>query len=232
LTNSEEKRVYQVEIPFKLDIASVVRRLRLNKTSSRLEEMARELAETARAVARPRAVYQLSHARVIDNTTMDIDGIIFNSRVLSRLLRDQDTVIPFIATIGKELDELPVPPRDMMRQFCLDSIKTVVLVSAVDYLSEYLKEKHGIPRAALLNPGEIADWPITQQKPLFALFGGDEKKIGVSLTAGGVMKPIKSRSGILFPNDTGFLSCQLCTQLKCPGRRAKYDPVLAKEYLG
>jgi hypothetical protein len=232
LANSEEKRVYQVEIPFNLDIASVVKRLRLNKTSRRLEEMARELAETARTIARPRAVYQLSHARVIDNATVDIDGIIFTSRVLSKNLLNQDRVIPFIATIGKELDELPIPPRDMMRQFCLDTIKTVVLVSSVDYLTEYLKEKHGIPRAALLNPGEIADWPITQQKPLFALFGGAEKKIGVSLTAGGVMKPIKSRSGILFPNDTGFLSCQLCTQLKCPGRRAKYDPELAKEYLG
>ena len=232
MANSEEKRVYQVEIPFKLDITSVVKRLRLNKTSRRLEEMARELAETARTIARPRAVYQLSHARVIDNATVDIDGIIFTSRVLSKNLRNQDTVIPFIATIGKELDELPIPPRDMMRQFCLDTIKTVVLVSSVDYLTEYLKEKHGIPRAALLNPGEIADWPITQQKPLFALFDGAEKKIGVSLTAGGVMKPIKSRSGILFPNDTGFLSCQLCTQLKCPGRRAKYDPELAKEYLG
>jgi len=232
LENSEEKRVYQVEIPFKLDIASVVRRLRLNKTSRRLEEMARELAETARSIARPKAVYQLSHSRVIDNATVDIDGIRFTSRVLSKNLLNQDTVIPFIATIGKELDELPIPPRDMMRQFCLDTIKTVVLVSAVDYLAEYLKEKHGIPRAALLNPGEIADWPITQQKPLFALFGGAEKKIGVTLTAGGVMKPIKSRSGILFPNDTGFLSCQLCTQLKCPGRRAPYDPELAKEYLG
>jgi hypothetical protein len=232
LANSEEKRVYQVEIPFKLDITSVVKRLRLNKTSRRLEEMARELAETARAVARPRAVYQLSYARVIDNATVDIDGIIFTSRVLSKNLLNQDRVIPFIATIGKELDELPIPPRDMMRQFCLDTIKTVVLVSSVDYLTEYLKETHSIPRAALLNPGEIADWPITQQKPLFALFGGAEKKIGVSLTAGGVMKPIKSRSGILFPNDTGFLSCQLCTQLKCPGRRAKYDPELAKEYLG
>jgi hypothetical protein len=232
LANSEEKRVYQVEIPFKLDITSVVRRPRLNKTSRRLEEMARELAETARTIARPRAVYQLSHARVIDNATVDIDGIIFTSRVLSKNLLNQDRVIPFIATIGKELDEMPIPPRDMMRQFCLDTIKTVVLVSSVDYLTEYLKEKHGIPRAALLNPGEIADWPITQQKPLFALFGGAEKKIGVSLTAGGVMKPIKSRSGILFPNDTGFLSCQLCTQLKCPGRRAKYDPELAKEYLG
>ena len=232
MTNSEKKRVYQVEIPCKLDIASVVKRLRLHNNSGRLEEIALELAEKVRNVARPKAVYQISHARVIDSATVDIEGTIFTSKVLSKLLRNQDTVFPFIATAGKELDELPIPPRDMMRQFCLDAIKTVVLVSAVDYLAEYLKEKYEISQAALMNPGEIEDWPITQQKPLFALFGGAEKQIGVTLSSGGVMKPIKSRSGILFPNDTGFLSCRLCTQLKCPGRRAAYDPELVKEYLG
>ena len=231
--NSEGEKVYRVEIPVRLDIELVVRRLRLGRNSSnRLEEMARELADAACAIARPRAVYRISHASVIDNATVDIDGIIFTSKVLSKLLHNQDIVIPFIATIGKELDELPVPPRDMLRQFSLDAIKTVVLVAAVDYLTEYLKEKYDIPRAALMNPGELEDWPIAQQKPLFDLFGGGEKQIGVSLTAGGAMKPIKSRSGILFPNETGFLSCQLCTQLKCPGRRAKYDPELVKEYLG
>jgi hypothetical protein len=200
--------------------------------NKRLEELAAELAETARRIARPRAVYRLSHARIINNATVEIDGTIFKSRVLSKLLCHRDTVIPFIATIGKELDELPVPPRDMMRQFCLDNIKTVVLVAAVDYLTEYVKEKHHIPRAALLNPGEIEDWPITEQRPFFSLFSDVEKRIGVSLTTSGMMKPIKSRSGIIFPNETGFLSCQLCTQLKCPGRRAKYDPALVKEYLG
>jgi hypothetical protein len=226
-----KKEIYQVEIPVILDVAAVVKRLRFGRTSQRLEEMAFELAETARNIARPRAVYQISHPRVIDNARTDIDGIIFTSKVLNKLLRRQDTVYPFIATVGKELEELPVPRSDMMRQFGLDAIKTVVLVNAVDHLTEYIKEKHNIPRAALLNPGEIEDWHITEQKPLFSLFSDVEKHIGVSLTAGGVMKPIKSRSGIIFPNDTGFLSCQLCTQLKCPGRRAKYDPELQKQYL-
>jgi hypothetical protein len=230
--NPEEKKVYQVEIPVRLDIEMAVKRLRLRNNSRRLEEMARELADTACAVAHPKAIYQISRARVIDNATVDIDGIVFTSKVLSKLLCKQDTVFPFIATIGQELDELSVPPRDMLRQFSLDAIKTVILVGAVDYLTEYLKEKYAIPQAALMNPGELKDWPISQQKPLFALFGGAEKQIGVLLTAGGAMKPIKSRSGILFPNETGFLSCQLCTQLKCPGRRAKYDPALVKEYLG
>jgi hypothetical protein len=194
--------------------------------------MARELAESALAIARPKGIYQISHASVIDRETVEIDGVRFTSKVLSKLLYDQDEVVPFIATIGKELDEMPVPPRDMLRQFSLDAIKTVILVGAVDYLTEYVKEKHGIPRAALLNPGELQDWPISQQKPLFELFHGAEKQIGVALTHGSAMKPIKSRSGIIFPNETGFLSCLLCTQFKCPGRRAKYNPELVKEYLG
>lgn len=227
----EEKKIYQLNIPVSLDIEMVARLLQLRNNSRRLEEIARELAEKARAVARPRAIYQISHARVIDNATVAIEGVAFTSKVLSRLLCNQDEVIPFIATIGKELDELPPPPRDMLRQFSLDAIKTVVLVGAVDYLTEYLKKKYDIPKAALMNPGELPDFPISQQKQLFALFRGEEKRIGVSLTAGGAMKPIKSRSGIIFANETGFVSCKLCTQEKCPGRRAKYDPALVKEYL-
>lgn len=228
---SEENTVYQVEIPVSLDVATVVKRLRFGNAGSRLEEMAYELAETARKIARPRAIYKIAHSHNINDFTVDVDGKIFTSKVLNKLLRSQDTVYPFIATVGKELDELPVSPRDMMRNFCLDSIKTVVLVAAVDHLTKHVKEKHNIPQAALLNPGEIEDWRINEQRPLFSLFKDAESQIGVTLTSGGVMKPIKSRSGFIFANDTGFLSCQLCTQLKCPGRRAKYDPELQKQYL-
>jgi hypothetical protein len=231
--NPVRKKYYQIEIPARLDIDLVIKRLQFGRGSnSRTESIARELAGVALAAAHPRAIYRVSHARVINNTTVEIDGVTFTSKILSKLLCNQDEVIPFIATIGKELDEMSVPPRDMLRQFTLDAIKTVILVEAVNYLTEYVKEKHAMPRVALMNPGELADWPISQQKPLFKLFGGAEKQIGVSLTAGGAMKPIKSRSGIIFPNETGFLSCQLCTDLKCPGRQAKYDPEMAKEYLG
>ncbi|OGO00590.1 MAG: hypothetical protein A2Y90_04475 [Chloroflexi bacterium RBG_13_52_12] len=232
MNNPEEKEVYQLEIPVKLDVEAVVKRLKIGRMSDRLDGMALELAETAQKIARPRAVYQVSHSHLINGNRVDIDGVIFTSKVLSKLLKGRDTVIPFIATIGKELDELPVSRGDMMRNFCLDSIKTVVLVNAVDYLSGYVKEKHNMPRAALMNPGEIEDWRITEQRPLFSLFKDAAARIGVTLTPGGVMKPIKSRSGIIFPDETGFVSCQLCTQVKCPGRRAKYDPELVKEYLG
>lgn len=227
----KENLVFKVEIPVVLDVEAVAKRLRTGRMGDRLGDIAIELAETAREIARPLAVYRIAHPKSIDNATIDIDGATFKSKVLNKLLQGRDTVYPFITTIGKELDELPIPPQEMMKQFALDSIKTVVLVNAVDYLATYISEKYNIPRFALLNPGEIEDFRIGEQKPLFSLFKDPQSQIGVSLTAGGVMKPIKSRSGFIFANESGFLSCQLCTQLKCPGRRAKYNPELQKQYL-
>lgn len=231
MANIEEKRVFHVEIPANLDAVAVAKRLRTGRMGDRLGDIAIELAETARKIARPVGIYQISRPHIIDNATVAVDGVTFKSKVLKKLLEGRDTVYPFIVTIGKELDELPIPPQEMMKNYALDSIKTAVLVNAVDWLTEYIKKEYNIPKAALLNPGEIEDWHITEQKPLFSLFTDPEKLIGVSLTAGGVMKPIKSRSGFIFANETGFLSCQLCTQLKCPGRRAKYDPELQQQYL-
>jgi len=227
----KENPIFKVEIPVVLDVEAVARQLRTGRMGDRLGDIAMELAETAREIARPLAIYRVAQSKIIDNATVDIDGVTFKSKVLNKLLQGRDTVYPFIVTIGKELDELPIPPQEMMKQFALDSIKTVVLVNAVDYLSTYISEKYNIPRFALLNPGEIEDFRISEQKPLFSLFKDPQSQIGVSLTAGGVMKPIKSRSGFIFANESGFLSCQLCTQLKCPGRRAKYDPELQKQYL-
>ncbi len=232
MAKSEDKKIYQLEIPVKLDTAQIVKRLRLRDGNRRMEKMAAELTDAALAIARPKAIYRVAQAKVIDRGTVDIDGIRFTSRALSKCLEDQPTVYPLIATAGQELDELPVAHGDLMRQYTLDTIKMVILFSASEYLTGYIKKKHSLAGAAALNPGEFADFPIEQQKPLFALFGDAVKQIGVSLTPGGALKPTKSRSGILFPNETGFLSCRLCTMLKCPGRRAAYDPAAVKKYIG
>ena len=231
MTDKNKKEVYRVDIPLELDADSVIKFLAFRGSNERLENIARELIDKAASVARPKAVYMVSQAYNIDRDTVGVDGVRFTSRVLSKLIDTPKIVYPLISTIGPELDGLTAPPRDMWQNLCLDTIKTVVLISGIEYLSGYLKEKYSLDSVAYMNPGEIADFPISQQAPLFSLFNGAEKQIGVSLTKGSAMKPTKSRSGIMFPNDTGFLSCQLCTQPKCPGRRAAYDPKLEKEML-
>ncbi len=231
MVKSENNQIYEVPVPVKLDTAQVLKRLRLRPGNGRLEKMTTELAEEALAVARPKAVYRVSHAKVIDRSTVAIDGVFFTSRALSRCLEGQPVVYPLIATAGQELEAIPVARGDLMRQYTLDLIKMVILFSASEYLTDYIKTKHSLNGAAALNPGEFDDFPISQQKPLFSLFGDAAARIGVSLTTGGSLKPTKSHSGILFPNETGFVSCRLCTMLKCPGRRAAYSLAAVKEYI-
>jgi hypothetical protein len=223
---------FTLEIPAQLDVKAVARRVTTGKTTPRYHQMLEELAAAALAAARPVGLYKVSHILKNDGKQIDLDGVTFTSTVLSKLFAGHDTVVPFIVTGGKALMDL-VPPRgDMMKQFYLDTIKTLIVANAVNYLTEYVQKKHLIPKAALMNPGEIEDWYIVEQHPLFSLFGDVEKRIGVTLTEGGVMHPIKSRSGIIFANDAGFETCQLCLQAKCPGRRVKFEPALYKHYLG
>ena len=231
MPDKTEKEVYRVEIPLELDADSVIKFLEFRGSNERLESVALELIDKAASIARPKGIYMVLQAHRIDRDTVDVSGVRFTSRVLSKLVDIPKTVYPLIATIGPELDDLTAPPRDMWQNLCLDTIKTIVLISGIEYLSGYLKDKYSLDGTAYMNPGEIDDFPISQQVPLFSLFNGAEKQIGVSLTKGGVMKPIKSRSGIMFPDDTGFLSCRLCTQPRCPGRRAAYDPELEKEMM-
>jgi len=66
--------------------------------------------------------------------------------------------------------------------------------------------------------------------PLFTLFGKDAERLGVELTSSMLMKPRKSISGIAFHSHRVFISCQLCSRDRCPGRRAKYMPEKFAEY--
>jgi hypothetical protein len=81
-----------------------------------------------------------------------------------------------------------------------------------------------------MNPGSLESWPITQQKELFSILGNVEDLIGVKLTERYTMIPVKSVSGICFPTEIKFESCQLCPREKCIGRRAAFNPELARKY--
>jgi cobalamin-dependent methionine synthase I len=118
-----------------------------------------------------------------------------------------------------------------MAKFIIDSIKEIALGAASHYLTEYIKNKYKVENMAVMNPGSLEDWPISEQKPFFSLFDNVEELIGVKLTDSFLMLPIKSISGIYFPTETSFASCQLCPREKCPNRRAKYDPELKEKYL-
>jgi hypothetical protein len=182
-----------------------------------------------RPVVKPKALYRMACIGARQREWVEIDGVRFTSRVLSKSLESIETVIPYVVTSGPELDELPVSSKDLLRYYCLNAIKMGVLFQASKCFLDFLKEKYELPDYTHLHPGEFGDWPIGEQELLFSLFDNTEE-IGVRLTATKTIQPLQSGSGILFCNGAAFESCALCIQ-RCTGRRAPYNKRLAKRLM-
>jgi len=217
-------------IPVSLEPERVLKFMRVRKRNKHIEDMVQELVEVVRPIARPRAVYKVAYIDDKDGDSVSIDGVKFTSRVLRKNLDKVGRVFPYIATCGTELEEIDIPSEDLMKFFCLDAIKTTVLGMAITYLRDYLTRYYALGNISHMNPGSLESWPVSQQKELFSLFGNAEEPVGVKLTESCVMFPLKSVSGIYFPTETRFESCQLCPREKCIGRRTPYDPEFARKY--
>ena len=74
-----------------------------------------------------------------------------------------------------------------------------------------------------MSPGRLVNWPLSEQAALFTLLGDPHEAIGVHLTDSYLMVPTKSVSGVRFPTEQSFESCQLCPRERCHGRKAPYD---------
>ena len=218
------------EIPVSLDAEMVLKHLHLRKESKSIEKNVQELVEIVVPIARPKAVYEVSYVDNKHESSVDIHGITFTSRVLRVNLDEVQRAFPYVATCGRELEGITVPSEDFMRYYCLDAIKGMVMNTARNHLKTYLTKKFALGQVSSMAPGSLEDWPITQQRELFSIFGSVEDLIGVKLTESFLMLPLKSVSGIYFPTQIRFESCQLCAREACSGRRAPYDPDLVVKY--
>jgi hypothetical protein len=214
-------------IPAILEPEDIARQLRVDPARAGFA-VVDEVAGIARPLIHLKAVYDISYIGVKDQETVEIGGVVFRSRVLRHNLERAQKVFPFIMTVGPELEKKSGSLGDLLRQYYLEEMANIVLEQAGDWLAEKLAGRWGFPGLSCMSPGSLEDWPITEQPKLFSLFGDTEKSVGVKLTDSLLMIPRKSISGILFPSEEGFISCQLCPRENCPSRKADYNKEAAK----
>lgn len=185
----------------------------------------RSMLDTALKIARPKAAYTVSFIDEKEDNTVTIEGVTFTSRTLSKNLKSVERVFAFVATCGKELNEPFFDDNDMVKEYWWDLIKSSALYAAHQYLMDYLHRKYRLDKTASMMPGsgDVSIWPIEQQKGLFELLGDTESQIGVKLTDSFLMVPNKTLSGILFPTEKDFQSCQVCHRENCPSRKAAFN---------
>ena len=188
------------------------------------------LVEIARALIEAKALYDVRYVEDKLEDAVIVDGRQLTSRVLRKNLDQAERVFPFVITLGPKLGEKQAASADILENFYLDTIGNVALNSARKQLKRHLKSQYALEKLSSMAPGSLPDWPIEEQRPLFQLLGDVDASIGVKLTDSLLMLPTKSISGIYFPTEVSFFSCQLCPRERCESRKAKYDPRLAAEY--
>lgn len=227
--DSVSNRVVELldKITVQLNPKKVLRQLHLG--TERLEDV-QELIDIAHPLIHPKIIYQVSYVTDRNENTVDIDGIRFTSRVLSVNLDGIERVFPYVMTIGRELETVATSFGNLVKQFYLETIGDIALDLVGEYFEDHLTRKYGLGKISEMNPGSLEDWPITQQENLFALLGNVEDLAGVKLTESLLMIPRKSVSGIYFPTEVTFYSCQLCLRKNCEHRQAPYDESLKDKY--
>ena len=209
-------------LPFDINVSRTMKRLQI-LPNSRFEKTFLTLIDQALALARPKGIFRTLPIQAKTDHTIVVENIAFTSRVLRVNLDKTDCLYPFVFTCGKEIDKWVSDTKDILHRYWMDGIVQAILFSAGNAFFGHIKAKYGLGNTAEMSPGEIDDWPLSEQENLFSLLSDPQAAIGVRLTSGFMMHPIKSRSGFLFTTEEDFKSCMLCPQPKCPGRRAPYD---------
>lgn len=215
-------------IPVILDHKEIKTRLHMGRRGdwSRVQS----LIERARALIKASAAYRVCYIEERLEDTIRIDGVYLKSKVLRRNLDQVERVFPFVLTIGGALEEEARACTDILQHYYLDTIGNAALAAVRSYLEDRLRSRYALTTLSSMSPGSLKDWSIENQGPLFSILGDVKGAIGVRLEKSLVMTPFKSISGIYFPTEIPFYSCQLCKREKCPSRKAEYNEQLAREY--
>ncbi len=219
------------QIPLVIARDYLAKRLRLPLEADQMKEL-EQLIERARAVARPKVLYREAYLEERGEDWVTIGGERFESRILAVNLEQVGWVFPFAVTSGMEIEDWSEGLTDPLERSLVEGVKELALLSAISAFTEHLEQTFAPGKTAIMNPGSLEDWPLTEQRPLFRLLGDPEARLGIRLLESLMMSPSRTATGIRFPSETTYQNCMLCPRDDCPLRRAKYDPGLYERKYG
>ena len=209
-------------IPYTPDLAQLQQHLHIRSESQGERELSKFVQE-AQSIARPKALYKSVQVEKKSLNEVSLNGVTLTSRVLRVNLDPVEVAFPFLVTCGLELEAWSQSIKDFLYRFWADAIKEQALSSAFQAFEQQIIQNNLPGHSSMMNPGSLEDWPLQQQKPLFAILGEEVAGTGVQLSESCLMIPNKTVSGIRFAAEADFESCQLCQRENCPNRRAPYD---------
>jgi hypothetical protein len=208
--------------PFEVETSVLLKKLGMGEDDPYADEP-KHLILKAQELAKPRALVRIAYIESRGDDYVVVDRVRLKSRVLRVNLEKAHRVFCYLATCGSEIEDWARKLDDPLHRYWGDELCEMALGEAMKGLNRELEERYLPGKSASMSPGSLKDWPLEEQRPLFSLLGNTKESIGVELTDSLLMVPTKTVSGIRFPTEESFESCQLCPREECPGRRAPYD---------
>ncbi len=178
--------------------------------------------ETVLKTARPRAVWRL-FSRNPDGSLGDT-GFVPGGADVRELLKESPQAVLFGATLGTEVETLlrRAQVRNMADAVILDACASAAIENVCDNLCEDLGRELGKPLTDRFSPG-YGDLPFAQQQDFVRILDLP-RRIGVTLSPGGLMIPQKSVTAILGvadrPQTRRFRGCAFCSRFRdCTWRK-------------
>ena len=187
------------------------------------------LPQVIRAVrnqAEPAAVYTVHAVQSVTREAVSlVNGVVFRGERLARAMRAARQAVIFVLTLGQQRTGAAGASvgKDPFDSFLFDSVGSIMVEAVADDFQALLEgrmNQQGAWGGFRFSPG-YCDWPIEANRSLFQMI--DASSIGVQLTAGGMMLPQKSISGVIgfgvTPEKIRVNPCTGCPRTECDHRR-------------
>lgn len=210
---------YTEGLTYQPDTERILQRLHVKPDSRKAEVCLRMLGEIP-SIVQPKGVWRECVVEHVDEHGMVINGITFCGELFWGRIEEGQTLYPYIVTCGREV--LPWYDRyraNMLHQFWAECMMEDAMNCAYDAVRASIGEKIKNKNVCDWNPGSLPEWPLEEQRKLFAILGEGSKNIAVELTDQLLMLPEKSLSGIYLESGESFHNCKLCSKANCINRR-------------
>ncbi|MFC2056929.1 vitamin B12 dependent-methionine synthase activation domain-containing protein [Chloroflexota bacterium] len=196
--------------------------------SARIKSLVNDYIENYPNLIESSYSYTIRDIESIQGDSVNVgDSIIFESKVIARLLERCEKVAIFALTIGNRLEEMVAYLAEnglVLQATVLDAIGSGAaeqVAVLVETKIRQLASSQGLSISRRFSPG-YCDWDVSQQEMVFRIMNGDSA--GVCLTEEYLMLPRKSISGIIGigarnSNIENYKPCKTCLMSDCPGRR-------------
>ena len=193
------ERVSSIELTnlgFVLNETEFYERIRMERGTRRAMPIERIL-DAARNIPKPKAMYCVSEAKIINESQFTLDGVSFISKACVEKITNCRYVFPNIVTAGVEIENYCLTRENILEQYIIMELCNFSCQYAKDAMIRDIKKRFGLELKDCIYPGEEG-FLLDSGKRIFDLFDDVKDKIGVTVSELGLPTPHQTAYAICF----------------------------------